>query len=89
MITPDKGSEVCAARQLLRREDLTGRIVIADALHTNVETAQQILYEQGGDFLLTVKGNQPTVQKTLAALFENRAFSPTSNAQDPHPSRGD
>lgn len=88
-ITPDKSSEVCAARRLLRKEDLCGRIVVADALHTNVETAQQILYEQGGDFLLTVKGNQPTVQKNLAALFENRAFSPSTDDQDPHHERGE
>ena len=88
MITPDKSSEVCAARQLLRTQDLSGRIVVADALHTNVETAQQILYEQGGDFLLTVKGNQPTVEKTLAALFADRAFSPSGHVQDPHHAGG-
>jgi predicted transposase YbfD/YdcC len=39
--------------------DLAGKIVLADALHTQVETAQQILFEQGGDYLLTVKANQP------------------------------
>lgn len=89
MITPNKSSEVCAARTLLRKKDLSGRIVIADALHTNVETAQQILFEQGGDFLLTVKGNQPTVQKNLETLFENRAFPPSTHAQDPHHSRGE
>ena len=54
------------------------------ALHTHVETARQILYEQGGDFLLTVKGNQPTVKKTLDALFANRAFSPSADLADPH-----
>jgi len=83
-ITPDKSSEVCAARPLLRQEDLSGRIVVADALHTNVATAQQILFEQGGDFLLTVKGNQPTVHKNLEALFANRAFSPSAHVPDPH-----
>jgi predicted transposase YbfD/YdcC len=56
--------------------DLAGKIVLADALHTQVETAQQILFEQGGDYLLTVKANQPTLQTTLQILFEKTGISP-------------
>lgn len=88
-MTPDKSSEVTVARQLLHQRDLTGRVVIADALHTNVATAQQILYEQGGDFLLTVKGNQPTLEKTLSTLFTPGAFSPSAHAQDPQLPEGE
>ena len=62
---------------------LLGKIVVADALHTQTQTAQQILYEQGGDYLLTVKGNQPTLQKTLESLFVKQAFSPSTHAVDP------
>ncbi len=77
MITEAKSNEIPAARQVLKRLDLTGKIVLSDAAHTQVETGQQILYEQGGDYLMTVKGNQPTLQATLQDLFEKRAFPPS------------
>jgi len=89
VITQAKSNEIPAARQVLGQLDLTGRTVLVDALHTNVATAQQILYEQGGDFLMTVKGNQPTLRKTLADLFTERAFSPSAEcAHANHPARG-
>lgn len=78
VITPRKSSEVCAARQVLRGQDLVGKTVLTDALHTNEETAKQILFEQGGDYVMTVKGNQPTIQKTLETLFAKQGFSPTA-----------
>ena len=86
VITPSKSSEVPAARQLLRGLELAGKTVVADALHTNEETAKQILYEQGGDYVMTIKGNQPTIQKTLETLFAKQGFSPTAQraeASDP------
>ena len=77
VITQDKSNEIPAARQLLDRLDLGGKITLTDAAHTQVETGQKILYELGGDYLMTVKGNQPTLQKTLQDLFEKQVFSPT------------
>ena len=52
ILTPDKTNEIPVARQVLSRLELTGKLVLADALHTQTETTQQILYEQGGDYLL-------------------------------------
>ena len=83
VITQKKSNEIPAARQLLRRLDLAGKIVLTDALHTQVETGQQILYEQGGDYLQTVKANQPTLQATLQHLFEQQAFSPSGHTAQP------
>jgi hypothetical protein len=77
VITESKSNEIPAARQLLRRLDVTGKIVLADAAHTQVETAQQILFEHGGDYLMTVKANQKTLQTTLQTLFEKQGFSPS------------
>lgn len=77
VITENKSNEIPAARQLLKTLDLANKVVLSDALHTQVETGQQILFEQGGDFLLTVKGNQPTLQGTLQDLFAKQVFSPT------------
>lgn len=79
VVTQAKSNEIPAGRQLLRQQDLLGKIVVADALHTQAETARQILYEQGGDYLLTVKANQPTIQKTLESLFTKQAFSPSAH----------
>ena len=68
------------AWQLLGRLDLAGKIVLSGAAHTQVETGRQILFEQGGDYLMTVKANQQTLQATLQNLFEKQAFSPSDPA---------
>jgi hypothetical protein len=76
VITESKSNEIPAARQLLRRLEVGGKIVLTDAAHTQVATAQQILFEHGGDYLMTVKANQKTLQTTLQTLFEKQGFSP-------------
>ena len=52
MITEAKSNEIPAARRVLRQFDLADKIVLADALHTPVETAQQILFDQTQTVLL-------------------------------------
>jgi hypothetical protein len=51
--------------------DLEGRFASLDALHTQDETARRVVLEAGGDYLLTVKKNQPTllanIQKKVTA----------------------
>ena len=83
VITQAKSNEIPAARQVLSGLDLAGKLVLADALHTQVETGQLILFEKGGDYLMTVKANQPTLQTTLQNLFEQQLFPPSS--PPPHP----
>ena len=80
VITQAKSNEIPAARQLLERLDLAGKIVLSDAAHTQVETGQQILFAQGGDYLMTVKANQKTLQTTLQSLFEQQGFPPSGLA---------
>jgi len=82
VVTPSKTNEIPAARLVLQKQDLVGKIVLADALHTNAQTAQQILFEGGGDYLMTVKGNQPTLYQNLEKLFIKQSFSPSAHAQD-------
>ncbi|MGE5295431.1 MAG: ISAs1 family transposase [Solirubrobacterales bacterium] len=62
-----KTNEIPATRDLLGMMDLAGVVVTADALHTQRDTATFIT-ERGGDYVLTVKGNQPSLFKALAAL---------------------
>jgi len=64
------------ALELLDLIPLEGRIVTGDAAFTQRDISQKIV-ENGGDYFLQVKGNQPTLQATIAAAFEN-TFSPSS-----------
>lgn len=64
-----KSNEIPAARDLFTRLDLDGKEVSLDALHTQAETARALVLEHGADYLLTVKGNQPTVQENIGRLL--------------------
>jgi predicted transposase YbfD/YdcC len=82
-------NEIPAARAQLAKLDVVDKIVLADAAHTQVETAQQILYEQGGDYLLTVKKNQLGLFETLSTLFTEQRFSPSAHSAHPRPDPGE
>jgi len=75
----NKTNEIPAARQLLEKQDLVGKTVLADALHTQVETAQQIVFEGGGDYVFSVKDNQKCLRQTVEGLLQKRSFSPSAN----------
>lgn len=55
-----KSNEIPAVQGLLRLFDLTDVVVTVDAMHTQTDTAEQIT-TGGGDYVFTVKGNQPTL----------------------------
>jgi hypothetical protein len=55
--------------------DLEGRFVSLDALHTQDETARRVVLDGGGDYLLTVKKNQPT----LLANIKNKVTAPQAD----------
>ncbi len=67
-----KTNEIPVAQALLPYLPLRGRMVTADALHTQTAFAQGVL-DQGGDFLLSVKGNQPTLYADIALAFADPA----------------
>ncbi len=72
----DKRNEITAAPDLLAQLVLTGRLVTVDAHLTQRRLAQQIR-EQGGDYLMVVKENQPTLLEDLTVLFAD----PTTTVQ--------
>lgn len=82
-------NEIPAAREQLAKLDVVDKIVLADAAHTQVETVKQILYEQGGDYLLTVKRNQKDLFKTLETLFTEQPFSPSTHGAHPRSEPGE
>jgi predicted transposase YbfD/YdcC len=62
------GDEIAAfTTALATLGDLQGVVVTADALHCQREHAAW-LYARGGHYLFTVKANQPTLRRALAAL---------------------
>lgn len=66
-VPPDSG-EVVEALKLLKTLPLAGAIITGDAAFTFAPLAQIIL-DGGGDYFLTVKGNQPELQTELSHAF--------------------
>ncbi len=63
-----KSNEIPAVRELLKAfASLAGAVITIDALHTQSDTAQVITGRQA-DYVMTVKGNMPTLYKRLKKL---------------------
>jgi len=62
-----KSNEIPAVQGLLGLFDLNDVVVTVDAMHTQTETAKQIT-TAGGDYVFTVKANQPRLHRALKNL---------------------
>jgi hypothetical protein len=71
---PKKENEIPAARRLLARLSLAGRLVSLDALHTQHATAAQIVLGNGADYLLTLKANQEGLLEAAQTLLPGAFF---------------
>jgi len=80
-----KTNEIPVARELFKKLDLDGRKVSLDALHTQDQTARELVLQHGADYLLTVKANQPTVRANIEKLVPAppALFSPTTANTEP------
>lgn len=67
VVVPEKTNEIPAVRELLGRIDVRGKLVSIDALHTQDQTAREIVLAHGGDYLLTAKDNQRSVKAAVQA----------------------
>lgn len=65
----DKSNEIAAIPALLSALELSGCIVTLDAMGTQREIARQIV-EQGGDYVLALKSNHPTLYEDVRTFFE-------------------
>lgn len=63
-----KSNETVAVPELLAQLDLRGMTVTADAASTQVAIAAQIV-DGGGDYMLAVRGNQPTLEEQIVGHF--------------------
>lgn len=77
-----KSNEIPAAPLLMDRLELRGKLVVLDALHTQGDTARHIVQERGGDYLLTLKDNQPTLRETVETLLRPQRFSPSAHGAE-------
>jgi len=64
-----KSNEIKAIPELLRLLHLKGCIVTIDAMGTQQEIAKQIC-EQGADYVLALKDNQPNLKAEVEGIFE-------------------
>jgi predicted transposase YbfD/YdcC len=64
-----KSNEITALPALLKLLDVTGQVVTMDAMGCQKELAKQIV-EQGGDYVLGLKANQPHLREEVQYFFE-------------------
>jgi hypothetical protein len=70
-----KENEIVVVPTLLAQRDLTGGVVVGDAMQTQRELSIQLV-ERGGEDLWVVKDNQPTVRADRALLFAPEVVAP-------------
>lgn len=66
-----KSNEITAIPLLLKLLDLNNRIVTIDAMGAQREICEQII-SQGGDYLISLKGNQETLHKDVIDYFNDK-----------------
>lgn len=77
---PANTNESKTALDLVRRLLLTGKLIVADAAYCQREICQEIV-DKEGDYLVTVKDNQPQLRRDIEQAFViPRSFSPLPTA---------
>lgn len=80
MKVAEKSNEITAIPEVLKLLEIKGCIITMDAMGCQQKIAQQII-DQGGDYVLGLKGNQ---SGTLSAVEEHFSFVPDSTCQQFH-----
>jgi predicted transposase YbfD/YdcC len=75
-----KANEITALPQLLELLDLRDKIVTMDAMGCQKELAKTIV-AGGGDYILAVKDNQPTLHAEIRAAFATAATPPARSSR--------
>ena len=74
-------NEIRAAPRLLESIDLRGKVVSGDAMLAQRELSMQIV-DEGGQYIWTVKDNQPQLRDDIATLFEDGPSGSDFSAAD-------
>jgi predicted transposase YbfD/YdcC len=67
----EKSNEITAIPRLLELIDVSGALVTIDAMGCQKEIAQKIV-DNGADYVLAVKENQPKLHEAITAFFEEQ-----------------
>lgn len=78
--TLDKSNEITAIPELLKTIDLRGATIAIDAMGCQRDIAADIVHH-GGNYLLAVKGNQPSLHKNIITAFA-QIDNPTVSSVD-------
>ena len=65
---PEKANEITAANDLIAMLVLEGLVITGDAMFTQRQTVRKII-AKGGDYLLSVKANQPALLEDIKQAF--------------------
>lgn len=68
MVVDEKSNEITAIPKLLEMLEISGCLVTIDAMGCQTEIAEQIV-NCGADYVLAVKGNQPTLREGIESFF--------------------
>jgi predicted transposase YbfD/YdcC len=68
--TDEKSNEITAIPEVLRMLEVAGCVVTIDAMGTQSAIAEQIV-DQGGDYVLALKGNQSTLHEDVRLYFRH------------------
>lgn len=66
-----KSNEIPAVRELIELLNIENAILTMDAMHCQKETAELII-ENGGDYVLQLKGNQGKFYEDVVAMFDEK-----------------
>lgn len=69
VVVDEKSNEITAIPKLLELIEISGALVTIDAMGCQTEIAKKIV-EDGADYCLAVKQNQPTLHAEIAAHFD-------------------
>jgi len=67
--TEEKSNEITAIPELLEAIDIKGATVTIDAMGCQTDIAEKII-KGGGDYILAVKNNQPTLYEAIELFFD-------------------
>jgi predicted transposase YbfD/YdcC len=67
--TEEKSNEITAIPELLKQIELTDSLITIDAMGCQKEIARDIV-DGGGDFVISLKDNQPKLRESIEAYFE-------------------
>jgi len=68
IVVDEKSNEITAIPKLLKILEITGSLVTIDAMGCQTEIARDIV-DAGADYVLAVKGNQPTLHDGIRLFF--------------------